>query len=124
VRYGGLPLSPPACIIGGGETTVTVKGRGLGGRNQELALAAAIEIEDERAMAIVSCGTDGSDGPTNAAGAIAAGDSVARARALGLEPKIFLRNNDSAAFFTALGDAIITGPTRTNVMDLFLLIVT
>ncbi|MCS6807079.1 MAG: glycerate kinase [Acidobacteriota bacterium] len=119
----GNPIPRPACIISGGETTVTIRGRGLGGRNQEFALAAAIDIDGWKNVVILSGGTDGSDGPTDAAGAIADGTTVQRARLKGLDPQRFLRDNDSYHFFRALGDLLITGPTLTNVMDLRLILV-
>jgi len=114
------PLTPPACLVAGGETTVTVRGTGKGGRNQELALAAALAIDGWENVAVVGLATDGTDGPTDAAGAIAWGDTVARARELGLDAADYLANNDAYHFFQALGDLIITGPTNTNVNDLIL----
>ncbi len=119
----GHPVQRPACLISGGETTVTIRGRGLGGRNQEFALAAGIAIEGLPDVIVVSGGTDGTDGPTDAAGAIADGTTVGRARALGLEATDYLRENDSYHFFEPLGDLLITGPTLTNVMDLRLVLV-
>jgi glycerate 2-kinase len=119
----GLPLAPPACVISGGETTVTIRADGKGGRNQEFVLAAALDIADLESVVVLSGGTDGTDGPTDAAGAVADGETVARARALGLEPESFLRRNDSYPFFAALDDLLITGPTGTNVMDIHLLLV-
>ncbi len=116
-RY-GEPVARPACLVLGGETTVTVKGDGLGGRNQEMALAAALAIEGMEDVLILCAATDGSDGPTDAAGAIAEGDTVARARQLGLDARAYLANNDSYHFFQALDDLIVTGPTNTNVNDL------
>jgi glycerate-2-kinase len=106
-----------AAVIFGGETTVTVTGDGSGGRNQELVLATLEEIEGER-LVVLSCGTDGVDGRSPAAGAIADGASLRRARQRGLDPAAALRDNDSYPFFKALGDAIVTGPTGTNVMDI------
>ncbi|MCR4406895.1 MAG: glycerate kinase [Anaerolineae bacterium] len=114
----GWPLKPPACLVAGGETTVTIRGRGKGGRNQELALAAALAIHGWQNVAVVGLATDGTDGPTDAAGAIAWGDTVTRARELGLDAAAYLANNDAYHFFQALGDLIITGPTNTNVNDL------
>lgn len=119
----GLPVPKPACVISGGETTVTIQGKGLGGRNQEFALAAAIEIQGLKDVAVLSGGTDGTDGPTEAAGAIADGLTVQRAKSLGLDPGYYLRENDSYHFFRALNDLLITGPTFTNVMDLRLVMV-
>jgi glycerate 2-kinase len=117
------PLKPPACILAGGETTVTLTGEGRGGRNQEFALAAAMAIEGLDNMVVLCGGTDGTDGPTDAAGAIADGTTLARARENGLDPKDFLRRNDSYNFFQKLQDLIMTGPTRTNVMDIYMLLV-
>lgn len=118
----GQPLTRPACIVTGGETTVTVKGKGLGGRSQEFALAAAIDIAGLRDTLLMSGGTDGTDGPTDAAGAIADGTTVARAEKAGLAPRAYLANNDAYHFFHALGDLIKTGPTNTNVMDVRLIL--
>ncbi len=117
------PAQRPACIISGGETTVTIQGRGLGGRNQEFALAAAIDIDGLEKVVILSGGTDGTDGPTDAAGAIADGMTIQRAKELGLDAERHLRENNSYNFFQPLGDLLITGPTHTNVMDLRLVLV-
>lgn len=119
----GNPIPRPACIISGGETTVTVKGHGLGGRNQEFALAGALEINGLEKVALLSGGTDGTDGPTDASGALADHTTVSRARAAGLDPKAHLENNDAYPFFQRLGDLLITGPTHTNVMDVRILLV-
>jgi glycerate 2-kinase len=119
----GYPLRKPACIISGGETTVTIKGNGLGGRNQEFALAAALEIKGLEKIVLLSGGTDGTDGPTDAAGAISDHTTVERARAIGLNPKAHLENNDSYPFFQRLGDLLITGPTHTNVMDVRVILI-
>ncbi len=108
----------PECLLSGGETTVNVKGRGLGGRNQEFVLAAAVALEGSGPFTIFSAGTDGIDGPTDAAGAIANQSTLARARSLGLDPQAFLDDNDSYHFFEQLNDLVKTGPTGTNVMDL------
>jgi glycerate 2-kinase len=112
------------CLVYGGETTVTLRGNGKGGRNQEIALVAAIEMDEAtggglpaRPTCVASFGTDGTDGPTDAAGAIATPDTCARARALGMNPQDYLERNDSYHFFQALGDLIMTGPTGTNVAD-------
>lgn len=123
VRSSGLPLPPPVCLITGGETTVTLKGQGKGGRNQEFALAAALDIAGLADVVVLSAGTDGTDGPTDAAGAVADGETVARARALGLSPRVALETNDAYPFFEKLGDLLLTGPTRTNVMDVRLVLV-
>lgn len=122
MRVSGQPLRPPACVISGGETTVTLEGDGLGGRNQEFALAAAIDIAGLADTLVLSAGTDGSDGPTDAAGAIADGTTVDRAAAKGLDAKDFLRRHDSYHFFDPLGDLIKTGPTNTNVMDIHIIL--
>jgi hydroxypyruvate reductase len=113
----GHPVRPPACILSGGETTVTVRGEGKGGRNQEFALAAAVALNGAANVMFLSGGTDGTDGPTDAAGAIVSGETVARAAMRGFDPGEFLARNDSYAFFEALGDLVKTGPTGTNVMD-------
>lgn len=123
VRASGEPAPPPCCLVFGGETTVTVRGPGTGGRNQELALAAALDIEGTPDTLIVAFATDGTDGPTDAAGAAADGTTLARARALGLDPNAALARNDAYPFFAALGDLLITGPTNTNVNDLILVLV-
>jgi hydroxypyruvate reductase len=109
--------------VWGGETTVTVRGHGQGGRNQELALSAAQSMAGLPKVLLVALGTDGTDGPTDAAGAVATGKTVARARALGLDPLAHLANNDAYPFFDALDDLIRTGPTGTNVNDLLFLFV-
>ena len=115
----GRPVKPPACIITGGETTVTIQGDGLGGRNQEFVLAAAIDIAGLDRVVVFSAGTDGSDGPTDAAGAIADGDTLGR----GPDAPRYLDTNDSYRYFEALKDLVITGPTNTNVMDVRLMLV-
>jgi glycerate 2-kinase len=119
----GNPVQRPGCVISGGETTVTMRGAGLGGRNQEFALAAALDIAGAGNVAILSGATDGSDGPTDAAGALADGTTASRSRALGLDAQVFLDENDSYHFFTQMGDLLITGPTFTNVMDLRVVVV-
>ena len=124
IRASGRPIPRPACVISGGETTVTIRGKGLGGRNQEFALAAAAEIAGLGPdTLILSAGTDGTDGPTDAAGAIADGTTLHRAQTLGLDAGAFLQNNDSYHFFEATGDLIKTGPTGTNVADIQLIAV-
>jgi hydroxypyruvate reductase len=119
----GHPLKPPACILMGGETTVTLQGEGRGGRNQEFVLAGAIALDGTERVVLLAGGTDGTDGPTEAAGAVADGFTLARASALGMRPFAFLKRNDSYHFFKPLDDLILTGPTRTNVMDVYLLLV-
>ncbi|MCL5022366.1 MAG: glycerate kinase [Nitrospirae bacterium] len=106
------------CLISGGETTVTVKGKGKGGRNMELALSFALEVEGRQGITFLSAGTDGTDGPTDAAGAFVDGETVSRARRLGISPEEYLENNDSYSFFERAGGLFITGPTGTNVMDI------
>lgn len=106
------------CLIFGGETTVTVKGDGLGGRNTEFALAFAMEVEGADGITLLSAGTDGTDGPTDAAGAIVDGKTTEKARLKGLEPLSYLDRNDSYRFFSQTGELFITGPTGTNVMDI------
>jgi glycerate-2-kinase len=117
VQDSGIPLGEPAAIIAGGETTVTVRGKGRGGRNQELVLASVSALH-RRSVVLLSCGTDGVDGSTEAAGAVADGESLTRAEALGMDPAVYLAENNSYEFFKRLGDVIVTGPTGTNVMDL------
>jgi hydroxypyruvate reductase len=119
----GNPLPPPACILSGGETTVTLKGKGLGGRNQEFSLAAAIDIAGMNSIVVLSGGTDGTDGPTDAAGAIADNNTLKRAGNMGMDAHCSLEDNDSYHFFKKLDDLLITGPTNTNVMDLRILLV-
>lgn len=118
----GNPVKKPACIISGGETTVVVKGSGLGGRNMEFVMQIAPLIENSSIVA-ASIGTDGTDGPTDAAGAIADGATVKKAQDIGLDINEYSKNNDSYHFFEALGDLIKTGPTNTNVMDVRIIIV-
>jgi glycerate 2-kinase len=113
------PVKPPACIITGGETTVTIKGDGLGGRNQEFVLAAAIDIAGLPDTVVLSGGTDGTDGPTDAAGAVADGETLRR----NPEAMAYLDRNDSYHYFEALDDLLITGPTNTNVMDVRIVLV-
>jgi hydroxypyruvate reductase len=117
------PLAPPACILTGGETTVTLQGDGRGGRNQEFVLAGAIALDGTGRIVVLAGGTDGTDGPTDAAGALADGLTIGRAKALGMDPHAFLKRSDSYHFFKPLDDLIITGPTRTNVMDVYMLLV-
>ncbi len=115
----GQPVRGPACILSGGETTVTIRGDGKGGRNQEFALAAAIGIAGLDNVLIFSAGTDGTDGPTNAAGAMADGGTLGRKP----DACAFLDRNDSYTYFAALGDLVITGPTNTNVMDVHIMLI-
>ncbi len=114
----------PACLLWGGETTVTLGGAGgLGGRNQELALAAALLLENEPGITLLSGGTDGTDGPTDAAGAVVDGYTAGRARAKGLVPEDYLAAHDSYHFFRQAGGHLVTGPTLTNVMDIIVVLV-
>ncbi len=122
-RRSGHPLPAPACLLAAGETTVTVRGSGKGGRNQELALGAAQALAGSAGLLVASIGTDGVDGPTEAAGALADGETLARAARIGLDAGAALADNDAYPFFEALGDLIVTGPTGTNVMDLVLILV-
>jgi glycerate-2-kinase len=117
------------CLLFGGETTVIVRGDGMGGRNQELALAFALEISGEKGISMMSAGTDGTDGPTDAAGALVDGDTVMQAPAFDLDPGAYLDNNDSYTFFRSLDDRsgeryhLKTGPTGTNVMDVQIVLI-
>ena len=122
VDASGHPLGRPCCLIAGGETTVTIRGDGRGGRNQELALSAAFSLRGLRDVLLASVGTDGSDGPTDAAGAFVDGTTLDHAEALGLDPARSLADNDSYTFFDRLGTLIRTGPTNTNVNDLYVLL--
>jgi hydroxypyruvate reductase len=108
----------PACLVAGGETTVTIQGTGLGGRNQELALGAVKTLSEEDQMILVSLATDGEDGSTDAAGAVATSQTYSRGLSIGLDPIAYLQRNDSYHYFVPLGDLIKTGPTLTNVNDL------
>jgi glycerate 2-kinase len=115
--------SNPICMVLGGETTVTVKGNGVGGRNQELALSTAMELEGVSEVAMMTLATDGIDGPTPSAGAIVDGQTISKALSLDLDAYSFLENNDSHTFFHALGDTVSLGPTGTNVNDLTICLV-
>ncbi|MFQ5459442.1 MAG: glycerate kinase [Anaerolineae bacterium] len=124
IAAGGSPVTAPGCLVFAGETTVTLRRLGgRGGRNQELALAAAMAVEGWEEVAVASMGTDGIDGATGAAGAIVDGTTVARARAAGLDPQAALQRHDSGVFFASLGDSFVCGPTGTNVNDLGLVLV-
>ncbi len=123
VYHNGYPVKPPAVILSGGETTVTVVGEGKGGRNQELVLSAAIDVKGYHGIAIASIGTDGIDGVTDAAGAVADAHTLERARENNLNPYDILARNDSYTFFKKLGDLVITGPTGTNVNDVQVIVV-
>ena len=121
-RLRGGPLPRPACLIAGGETTVTIRGEGKGGRNQELALAAALDLAGLDDVLLVALATDGGDGATDAGGALADGTTVARGQALGLCALDHLERNDAYPYFAALGDLLLLGPTGTNVNDLTMLL--
>jgi hydroxypyruvate reductase len=127
IAASGFPLKRPACVIAGGETTVTVRGTGRGGRNQEMALAFLAALarvpRDGEELLFFSASTDGTDGPTDAAGAFASSEVLSRARAAGLQPEDFLKNNDSHNFFNSCGGLVRTGATHTNVCDLQILLV-
>jgi glycerate-2-kinase len=123
VSASGNPIPKPAGIIAGGETTVTVTGKGLGGRNQEIALAAVRNLKSMNGVVVASLSTDGVDGPTDAAGAIVDGKTLDRAAKMGLTPEEYLAKNDSYHFFSKLGDLIFTGPTGTNVNDVSVIVV-
>jgi hydroxypyruvate reductase len=118
VAQNGQPIPRPACLVAGGETTVTVQGPGKGGRNQELALGAVNELAGLPDIALVTLATDGGDGPTDAAGAVVTGDTLGDAQRLGIYPADFLARNDAYNFFAPLGDLLKPGPTQTNVNDL------
>jgi hydroxypyruvate reductase len=113
----GQPARPPAVLLSGGETTVTVRGRGRGGRNLEFLLALALALDGRAGIHALAADTDGIDGTEEAAGALVGPDSLARAARLGLDAKAMLADNDAATVFAALGDLVMTGPTRTNVND-------
>ncbi|MBN1486504.1 MAG: glycerate kinase [Anaerolineae bacterium] len=123
VKAYGDPISVPACLVCGGETTVTIRGEGLGGRNQEVALAAALALEGIPDVVMMALATDGTDGPTDAAGAIVDGNTISRARSLGLDPIMALSDNNSYPFLATVGALMITGPTGTNVNDLLIILV-
>jgi hydroxypyruvate reductase len=118
VREAGRPAPPPLCMVFGGETTVTVRGEGRGGRNHEVALGAALALDGAERVALLAFGTDGVDGASDAAGARITGDTLRRAAAQGLSAEAVLAANDTDPFFRALGDQVRTGPTGTNVNDL------
>jgi len=123
VQEAAMPAPAPACVVAGGETTVTMRGQGKGGRCQEFALSAAIAIHRRPHTVVAAFGTDGTDGPTDAAGAVADGTTLERAAAAGLNPSRAMETNDAYPFFSALGDLIVTGPTNTNVNDLYIALV-
>jgi len=123
IRENQLPVAPPAAVVAGGETTVTVHGKGRGGRNQELVLSAGLSIRGNPAILVSSIGTDGVDGSTDAAGAVADGVTVERGLRIHMDPDSYLRENNSYPFFERLNDLVLTGPTGTNVNDIFIALV-
>ncbi|MCX7845411.1 MAG: glycerate kinase [Dictyoglomaceae bacterium] len=123
IKFSKNPISPPCALIFGGETTVTLKGKGLGGRNQELALSFAIEVQGIDNILLASFATDGRDGPTDSAGAFSHGYTCKRALELNMDPLSYLLNNDSYHFFEKLNDLIKTGPTHTNVNDICVVLI-
>jgi hydroxypyruvate reductase len=127
IAVSGFPLQRPACLLVGGETTVTLRGKGKGGRNQEMALAFLAAMarapKDSDDLVFLAASTDGSDGPTDAAGAFASTSLLERAGAADLDPDAYLAGNDSYAFFDQINGLLRTGPTNTNVCDLQILIV-
>ncbi|WP_094228088.1 glycerate kinase type-2 family protein [Methanolobus psychrotolerans] len=122
-RLRSTPLPLPVCILAGGETTVTMKGKGTGGRCQELALSFGIEVPDLKGVLLLAAGTDGNDGTTDSAGAFADGGTVQRGKDVQLDARRYLQDNDSYAYLKETGDLIVTGPTGTNVMDIYIIIV-
>ena len=123
VQAGLRPGDTPVCLLAGGETTVTLRGNGKGGRNQEMALAATLELAHDQGIDLVCVGTDGTDGPTDAAGGYAFSGDLARLRSMGLQPKACLDANDSYPLLCRAGTILKTGPTRTNVMDMAVLLI-
>jgi hydroxypyruvate reductase len=119
----GNPLKLPACIISGGETTVVVRGDGLGGRNTEFALEWAAAMEGSRQASLLCAGTYGTDGPTDAAGALADGGTIGRGRAAGMQHSDYLARNDTYTYFKKTGDLLVTGPSGTNVMDVRIMLI-
>jgi hydroxypyruvate reductase len=124
VKQHGLPYQPPVALISGGETTVTVRGKGRGGRNAEFLLALAVDLNSADGIHALACDTDGIDGSEDNAGALLAPDSVQRARRKKLDAAKLLADNDGYGFFSALGDLVLTGPTRTNVNDYRVILIT
>ena len=122
MRGSGNPIKPPACLLAGGELTVTVKGKGIGGRAQEFALAAAPSIDGLSRVFVAGFGTDGIDGPTTAAGAVVDGRTISRAKQKGVSFEAALRENDSYGFFHRVGGHVVTGPTGTNVNDVYMIL--
>ncbi|MGH8744748.1 MAG: glycerate kinase type-2 family protein, partial [Burkholderiales bacterium] len=123
IRIHNQPWKPPVALISGGETTVTVKNNGRGGRNGELLLSLAMDLNGLKNVYALSCGTDGSDGTENNAGAMITPDTMKRAADYGVKAEKLLAHNDSYSFFEALKDLVVTGPTRTNVNDIHVILV-
>jgi hydroxypyruvate reductase len=123
VRLHAHPVKPPAALISGGETTVTLRGKGRGGRCTEFLLSLAVDLDSLEHTWALACDTDGIDGSEDNAGAILTPDALARAQALGLHARRMLAANDGYGFFSALGDLVVTGPTRTNVNDYRIIVV-
>jgi hydroxypyruvate reductase len=119
----GRPVGRPACVLATGETTVTVRGAGKGGRCQEFALALAPALAALPGVVVLAAGTDGSDGPTDAAGALVDWTTLERARGRGLDPRAALAANDANHFFAGLDDLVVTGPTGTNLLDVYLALI-
>jgi hydroxypyruvate reductase len=117
VALRGQPFMPPCVLLSGGETTVTLRGNGRGGRNVEFLLALAVALGDQPGVYALAADTDGVDGVEEIAGALLTPDTLARAWAMGMNPRSYLDNNDAHSFFQALGDSVVTGPTLTNVND-------
>jgi glycerate-2-kinase len=115
-------LDPPACLVAGGETTVTVRGRGRGGRCQEFALAAALELTADDGLTVLAAGTDGTDGPTDAAGGLVDPGTLARGARAGVDGRAALADNDAHGLLAASGDLVVSGPTKTNLLDLYILL--
>ena len=124
VALRGQPASAPCALISGGETTVTVRGKGRGGRNAEFLLGLAVALDGLAGIYAIACDTDGIDGSEDNAGAIITPESLARARAGGLDPRARLLDHDAYGFFEALGDLVVTGPTLTNVNDFRAILIT
>ena len=118
------PVAPPAVLLSGGETSVTVRGAGRGGRNVEFLLGLALALDGHDAIHAIACDTDGIDGSENNAGALLAPDSLARMRAAGVDPRAMLAANDAYSAFAAIGDLVVTGPTLTNVNDFRAILIT
>jgi hydroxypyruvate reductase/glycerate 2-kinase len=119
----GMPISLPACIIAGGETTVTMRGNGIGGRCQEMALSFGIEVSGLENMLLLSASTDGNDGNSTASGAFADGRTFEDGKDIGIDARLILRENNSNLYFKKINDLLITGPTGTNVMDIYILLI-